>query len=427
MRTIPWCIVALAAAFVAASRIEAAETEITPAVAIGEEYTDNLFLEPAMEVPEYIYHVIPSISARYLAPVWEWKAAYSYDARYYAKTRYDDKGTNNLALTSVTRIVPDQLFLQVRDDAGRISISPVRNFAVDSPLKNQTDFNTFEANPYAAFNLTSRTTLTTGYRYRNVTYEDPAAIDHSVQIVYGDISVKLSGRTDLNASLSNDWTATRLTDQNTSLSTGQTATLWHKRTRTNSLFGSRYEYGEQSFLWGRVGISLATYDEDRRETHPTWDAGIIHRMNSTTLSVETGRSWIEDPYLAERREDRYLATLRTETERTSAGMSIAVREYGLDRKTIDERKYSLSADLAHFLTTRLQARFGMALDRYKSYSTYAPDANARVRHADVRLEHHASDSVTVALDYRYTDSDSPDPFGETYEVNRVLLEVKKIF
>ena len=80
-------------------------------------------------------------------------------------------------------------------------------------------------------------------------------------------------------------------------------------------------------------MSLATYDEDRRETRPTWDAGIIHRMNSTTLSVETGRSWNWNSYLAERDgEDRYLATLRTETERTSAGMSIAVREYGLDRK-----------------------------------------------------------------------------------------------
>jgi len=387
-----------------------AELSVVPAVSLGAEYDDNVFLSRSNAVHEYITHAIPALSARYAAPVWDWTLAYAYDYRSYAYKSYADEGVQKLSLKSTVRLVKDLLFFDVRDDADRTSISAVRDYAQDSPLKNQTDYNALELKPYASLALSTRTTLTAGYSHRTIAYKDPDAIDHTTETLYGNIDQKVTDRAGLAVSGRIDRTV---------------ATLL-RRTRTGYLLGTWYEYQQQSTLWGKIGASRTSYDGGRTETRPTWDAGIAHRTASASLSYETGRTWIEDPYLSEQREDRYVATLKTEHQRTTAGLSVALRNYGDDQNTT-EQKYTIDADISHFLTEHLRARVALNNDRYKRTSVDNSISRTTVYHAEVLFEQHITESFIVTMSYRYAESHSLDTESDNYRVNRVYLEAKQSF
>ena len=394
----------------AASIVEGAEITVNPALSLGVEYNDNIFLDTDAAIHDYIGHVTPALYAKYAAPIWEWTVSYAYDYQHYLRNAYADDHVQRLSLTSTIRIVQDRIFLDVRDRSDRVSVSSVRDYAQDSHVTNVTDFNVFEINPYAVLLLTSRTTLTTGYEYRNVWYDDPQALDRTENTAYGDISRTLTETARLDASI---------------LSSRIDMSL-QRVTRTTGLIGPRYEYREKSFFWGRIGLTMSDYEDGQRDRNLTWDAGIIHHLVTTTLSGETGRRWIDDAYLGERREDRYIVSLETERERTSAGISIALREYGSDLYT-DERRYSTTADFSHYLTERLQGTYALMIDRYEQYPADGPDKMTIVYRTDVRFAHHISENVTLSLSYRYTDSYSQDTRPDNYEVNRVLVEIKKSF
>lgn len=389
---------------------EAADIAIAPAIALGEEYNDNIFLSyPTDAKKDFITHINPSIYAAYNAPIWDWKITYSFDHRSFAKYSYADVTPWTLSLQSTVRIVRDMLFLAVRDNADRVSITAIKDFTQESPVVNQTQYNTFEVNPYAVLLLTSRTTLTTGFEYRNVWYQDPAAIDRNVYSVYGDLSRRHTERTSFTVSARSD----------------RTKTAQIAYTMTNFLIGPRYEYQDASFLWGRIGTNTADI-EANRETNAVWDAGIYHRMPTITLTFETGRAWIDDPRAIVRREDRYIAGMRIDRERTSGGVSLAVRNYGIGPYVYDH-KYSTTADFSHFLTEKLQGKYTLTVDRYDSYPVDAPDTMTIVYNTDIRFDHYSTESLTLSLSYRYTDSYSPNLPENNYKINRVLAEVRKSF
>ena len=410
LRTILCFVVVIGVTIAAASIADGSEIRAVPSLAVGEEYDDNIFLVPERESADYITHVVPAIEAKYASPIWEWQLSYAYDRRYYAKYTYIDDSVQRARLRSTVQIVKDLLFFDVRDDAGRTSLTAVRDYTQESPVQNQTDYNAFELGPYAVLQLTSQTTLTTGYLYRSVWYEDPLAIDRTEHSVYGDISLKQTERTDLNASVRRD----------------RVETSMNKWTRTSFLFGPRYEYQDGAFLWGRIGPSRTAVENAGTDTHLVWDAGITYRLGSMTVSGETGRTWVEDPYRVERREDRYVADLRVASERTSGGLSVAMRDYGIGRYN-DERRYTTTADFSHFLKERLKAKYALTVNRYDRYPVDAPDTSTIVYQTDVRFDYHASEKFTMSLSYRYTDSYSANIYYDNYAVNRVLIEAKMSF
>ena len=409
MRILQSGIVALTVVIGSTCAADAAETVIIPALALGEEFTDNIYLAQGDTAAEYITHIIPSIFGQHSAPLWDWKVAYAYDSQYYAHKSYADEAVQKLALKSTVRIVKNVLFLDVRDDAGRTSISAVRNYSLDSPVKNQTDYNSFEISPYASFPLTSRSTATIGYLYQNVTYVDPAAIDRAANLVYANVHHALSEHAGLTFSAYNERIET-------------SATQW---SRLNFLLGSRYSYGNGSFLWGRIGRSRTSYEDGRAETHLAWDVDGSHRIASLVMNYETGRSWLEDPYLGELREDRYLASVGRDDQRTKSALSFAVRTYNSNKLSYDE-KYSTTASVDHALTERLAVRGALMLDRYVGHPA-GPVTTTHVYHADVRFEHRAQAGLTFVLHYRYTNSESPDTISDNYRVNRLVAEARKSF
>ncbi len=377
-----------------------------PSVSIGEEYDDNVYITPDNKTADYITHVIPSIQAAYSAPVWDWKLTYSYDYRYYAYDSYRDDHPQKLDLLSTTRIVKDLLFLDVRDSYGRTSLSAVQNFTQQSLVKNLTDYNTFEVNPYAALQLTSRLTLTTGYQYRNLWYKDPNAIDQVIHSVYGDLARKTTDRTNLTA----------LARYNETVSSVNT------QKRTTFLVGARHEYQEGSYLWGSIGAIRSSTSGSTTGTQPAWEAGISHAMPTTSVSFETGRTFIEDPLVINRREDRYIADLRIGKERTNGGITVGIRNYAQERYLTD-RRYSTAVDFSHYLTENIQGKYVFSIDRYERYPADAPDNMTIVYITDVRFDYHVSESTGLSLNYVYTDSYSATIYTDNYTVNRVLLSL----
>ncbi len=393
-------------------------TSFEPAISIGEEYDDNVYLTANNTKTDYITHVIPSIRASYSAPFWDWAFSYAYDYRYYAKDSYQDDHPQKLNLLSTMRIVKDLLFLDVRDEYGRTSLSAVQNYTQQSLKKYLTDYNRFDVNPYTVLQLTSNLTLTAGYQYRNLWYKDPTATNQIVNSAYADLARSVAVRTDLTIRARYDDTHTSTIDE----------------MRTQVLAGARHEFAEGSHLWGSIGINTTsatgtaagTTSGTTTGTQPIWDAGVVFTRPTATVKLETGRSWIEDPTLIYRREDRYLASLRIGSERTNGGIFVGYRNYGQWRN-VDERRYTIAADFFHFLTEELQGTYTFSMDRYNQYPANAPHAMTIVYITDVRLLYRTSESTRLSLTYVYADSYSPDIYTSNYKVNRALIGVTKTF
>jgi hypothetical protein len=381
-----------------------------PAITVGEEYDDNISLDPTERDFDYITHIMPALSAEYSSPLWKWKFAYSYDGRYFARNTYANDDIHKLSLTSTVDVISNLLYLDLRDDADRTSLSIVRDYTSESPVKYQTQYNVFEVIPYAVLQLTTRMTLTTGYQYRNIWYDDPLAIDRTISSAYVELSRKTTDRFSLTVSGRNE----------------RLKTTTDTRKHTAFLGGGRYEYRESSYLWGSIGLSRSTDERGSGNTLTVWDAGIAYQMNTILLRVETGKRWVDDPTFIQQWEDSYSASLRYTQERTSGGVRLAVKDYG-PGSYLSERKYTSAIEFSHYLTRQTEANYSLTVDRYDRYPASAPNTMTIVYLTNVRLDHHATDKLTLSFDYRYMDSYSGQVYPDNYEVNRIMVELKKSF
>ena len=54
----------------------AGDLEFRPSIAVGEEFTDNIFEDPEDKRTEYTTLVTPGFTSNYQSPLWRWDAAY---------------------------------------------------------------------------------------------------------------------------------------------------------------------------------------------------------------------------------------------------------------------------------------------------------------------------------------------------------------
>jgi uncharacterized protein (PEP-CTERM system associated) len=416
---------------------QASEFKLTPSLTVSEEYNDNIFLYPKKQVTDYITHIIPGIQVLYLAPFWDWDIKYSYEHRYYYKGSITGDNPRDLDLTGNVRLIKEFLFFDVKDRYNRTSLSPVRDYTQVSPTVNQTDQNILTLNPYVVLHPTAHTELKPGYQYRTVWYQDPIAIDKIVYTAYLDIKHDLSERLSLTGTVRREATDTNNVDF----------------TQNLFLIGPRYEYQDASVAWLRVGVSKFTPYAVDQEPRPIWDAGVIHKLPTITLTYETARTWIDDPIFILRREDRYIAGIRKgstvleeavpagqrtagdslttapvlkDVGRTSIGGTFGYREYGTGNY-VNERRYTTTAFFSHFLGEKVQGTYALAIDAYYRFPERAGNTTTIVYVTDVRFDYHAQETLTYWTSYQYTDSYSPDIYPDNYYVNRVFVGVTASF
>jgi hypothetical protein len=393
-----------------------AESRIEAGISLGEEYNDNIFLAPQGRSSDFISRIVPSINYLYKAPLWDWSVNAFYEYRYY--TRFHDYVTQNnipnLNLANQTRIKDEYIFLDVKDTYSRTSLDPTRNYTQESTFVNQTDTNVLTVNPYFIMKPTSQMTVTAGYVYLNTWYKDPAAYDQKNNAVYMGLQQEMTQRSIMTAGIRHAENTNNLKDY----------------TQDDVFLGQRYEYVENSILSVTVGNTwFRSKDTENnsveRVSQITWDANLMHRYSTMTVSLETGLHFIPDPQKISRREDRYLATVNRAVERTSFEISGGLLEYrNIVNKHLENSTYLVTGTISHAITTKSKIILNLEADWYKDYL-----ANTKTERylTGARFEHLLAEKLTLAVSYNYTNVYSPTVYADNYFNNRYAVELRMVF
>lgn len=283
----------------------AAEFSIHPSITVSEEYTDNVFEFRDNKRTDYITRVLPGLALKWNAPFWDWDIAYNYDYSHYARNSRGDDDTHNLAAKGLIKIVDEFLLLDISDTYRRVSLNVTRDYTRDSNFVNQSDSNTFTASPYFIFHLSQQTLLKTGYRYTNVWYKDPNAVDKREHSGFMDATYEYSSKIFLNAG----YMFTRQNSINT----------YEKHA---PYIGARYEYADKSFVFAQGGYTWFDFKNGFNSKNPYWSAGITHTFDTFSVNLNAGVQYPEDPLTGVTKETNYSLGLNKNLERGTVGFSL---------------------------------------------------------------------------------------------------------
>lgn len=384
----------------------AGEFSFHPSIAISEEFTDNVFEERDNKRSDFITRVIPGIAFTYNAPLWDWELRYAYDYRYYARDSRDQDDTHHLSAHALTRVIKDLLFLDVTDVYERVSLDVSRDRTSESLFLDQSDSNTLIASPYFSFNPGPKTTVRTGYRYRNVWYKEPEGIDRQQHIGFAEATYAYSPKLNLTASYT-------YTHENSDYSFDRHAPY----------VGFRYEYKDRSFLFGQGGYTWFRMRDQGDFNYPFWNGGITHAMGTYTLSLATGVSYPEDPESSVTRQTDYSLTLTKEFSRGNVGLTLSYVDYSGD--DVDtENRYLAGVTARYEIGARLVASLSAGVERYDDR---ASNSYTRRIYVNPTLSYPLPKEISLTLSYFFADFYSPRIYEDNYTLNRVMLEARKTF
>lgn len=404
---------ALAALYAGVNQGSAGEQRFQPGITVSEEYNDNILLVPRSEdqMTDYITRILPSVHYIYTAAIWEWDLVYAYDYRYYSKGTKENDSTHSLDLSNHTSLVREFVFIDVKDVYRRVSIDTTEDYTAQSLFLNQTDMNDFILTPYARFHVTSKTTGTAGYQYRNVWYKQRFAQNKSEHAVFADVVDELSEKTSLTA-------GARIAGVNAET---------RNYSRIGVYAGPRHEYAEGSELWLIIGGSWIDLEHGTGSNQLSWDTGISHSFVTYRVSLNATMSYIDDPNRVERREDRYVATLRKDTDRFSLELLTGRWEYrNIRTKRLENTRHTAGGSVSYQFTSALRGLYSLSIDRYddermRTYSMLYLNA--------ARFEYVFPANSMLAFEYRFLHGYSPDAVNYlmNYDNNRVIAEFRTFF
>jgi hypothetical protein len=186
-----------------------------------------------------------------------------------------------------------------------------------------------------------------------------------------------------------------------------------------------HEYAEKSLITVKAGINWFDFENKGRTSHAYWDAAITQRFPTITVTYETGVRYVIDPLRSQRKEDRYLATVRRDGERTSLAVSGGIIEYReAEIKHLENSTYRLTGTIGHAITIKSKITVDVGTERFKDYLS---SASADRYLTGIRFEHLAKENLTLAMDYRFTNVYSRDDYSMNYYNNRFAVELRKTF
>jgi opacity protein-like surface antigen len=388
---------------------DAVEYRIEPSITVSEEYNDNIYLTPLNRETDYITRALPGVHVTYNSAFWDWDATYAYDFRYFSRIQPHHQETNAANLSNITRIVEDFFFLSLRDNYSQVSLDVARNFGAQSLFVNQTDQNIVTVNPYFVMHSGARTMVTVGYLYQNIWYRDPSAIDKVGHGGYAELMHEITSKLSTTIGL-------RYAEETNEVQNYK---------RTDAYAGMNYQYEEGSSLYGTIGNIWLDAETTGKQTQLFWDAGFNHKFPKFSFSFETGLRYIEDPVRVLRREDRYVATIRREVERTAYSVTGGFVEYRhAQTNHLEETSRNVGGTITHKITTNSKISLDLSYQRLEDnvYRTYTELYLSGGKYEYLLLE-----NLTLALEYRYTNSFSPDIFENDYYNNRFIVGIKKVF
>jgi hypothetical protein len=392
------------------SGADAADYSIRPTIAVSEEATDNVFEVKTNKRKEFITRVQPGFALKYKTPVWYWDSAYNFDFRHYARQSRGDETTHNLTATGLITIIDNFMFLDVRDTYRRVSLDVTRDVANESLFVNQTDQNRATVSPYLLWRLGGKSTLKTGYLYTDTRYWDSAGIDKGEHRFFADLNHELTSK----LSLSAGYAFTR----------GEA--LPSQFDKHDLSGGFRYEYADESFIFGSIGNSWQSFSSGSNVSNLFWNAGVTSDLGIALATLETRVQYTEDPLTTSTKETSYSGKLDKVLQRGSVGLSGAYSEYAItERGERDRRKLSFAGTGRHEVLPGLTATLAATAERFsrKTVAEY-PYRFTGIGSLNFTLNY----DVTVGLTYTYvTYRYALDSASNATEINRAIMEVRKTF
>jgi opacity protein-like surface antigen len=413
----------LAAAILAvASQSAAADFSFKPSITVSEEYTDNVFLTSAAPKSDYITRVLPGFTSKYNAPFWEWDISYAFDFRYYANQSRKNDNTQQVAAKGLIKLVDERLFLELSDTYKRVSLDSVRDTTTESLSIQQTDSNTAVISPYVMLRPTAATSVKTGYRYINTLYKDPSAVDSISHIGFMESSYEVAPKLSINLEYS-------FTRQESDL---------QQFNRHDAYLGSRYEYADKSFIFGMGGVSLVRYNNGVNTNNPIWKGGITHTFDTVVASLSTDVKYTDNAQGAPNLTKTYSASLNKTFARGTFTVNGSYSDYSAtDNVAVltptslttaavnqDRKSYVAGFSSKYELLAKLNGTLGLT---YNHITNEQQKSITRQYQVNSGLDYTFADELTASLTYSYSDTSSAQIAADNRKVNRVTLEIKKVF
>jgi hypothetical protein len=389
---------------------EAAQFKISPSVMVSEEYNDNIFLTPTDKQEDYITRIVPGFDLVHNTSFWSWKIDYAYDYRYYARDTVQRDTTYIANLLEHAELIDNAFYIDMTDAYQRVSLNVARNYTQESLFLNQTEQNIFTLTPY--LNLTSGPshTVQVGYRFANIWYKDPTAIDENDHIGYLSMSSPISS--------------------NVTITGGVLYTRGLNRVagyfKSDVITGPVYSYAPNSVMYCELGETWLRFAGYKNIHHLLWDIGISHHYSTLTLKVETKTDYVTDPLNSIKRVDELVATLtRESTTRTSLSGVVGWYEYrNAATDHLEQTEYSLTGHMQHILTPRWTVLGEISNSILRDY---LQEADTYIYQIMTRFERKMLPDLTFAMNYLYTYTYSPDIYSQNSRNNRFSVEITKNF
>jgi hypothetical protein len=396
----------VSAALPASSR--AADFKFVPLLSVSEEFNDNLFESRGSGRKEFITRVQPSVAVSSEGAGLVWDSSFGLDYRNYARSSKSDELNPRAALNGKFTFLDGFLKLDTGDSYSRVSLDVARDRVADSPVANQTEQNIGFISPYLTWRLADKVSLKTGYRYNDVRYWQSSGIDKRQHDAFAELSDEVSSNLTLN------------TGYNFSHALADPTGF----DRHDVYGGFKFDYGQGTTLFGKVGNSWQSFSNGVSLSHIFWDAGATKDFGFLTAALGTRVQYTEDPLTLSTRETGYNATLTKVLPRGLISLTGAYTQYdkNLSGDTQRQRKTSVGAsgryEMAQDLTLFLSATGDRLTKTSPSDYLYHLNGSATL---DYLLNKHTSVGVTyIHVSYR----DNLDSSTGSTEVNRAIAEVR---
>lgn len=400
--------------FVASQPVaEAGDLLVQPSITVAEEYNDNIYETPSNEVSDFITHLVPGISFKYSAAAWDWEGSYFLDYAYYARLG-NDQITHTLMTKGLVKLVDEFAFLEISDTYRRASLDVTRDVTQENYFSNQSDQNIFSVSPYLVFHPTAASTLKTGYRYTNIWYREPSALDKNENSLYAEGTYDLSSSTSLIGSYV-------FTNQDTRVNTLK---------KHDVLAGVRHEYLDKCYVYAQAGTSFLSFDPGEDSSNFIWLAGVSHSLDTVVISLESGVRYSEDPTRNMFKETYYTGKVTKAYKRGEGFFTLYYSDYDTPTSSFSvvsslsqRNKYGASLGFKHEILDNLTGNAAVTGERYEFVSGGRTDR----LFLEYGLLYQLPRDFSVALTHKYFRYSSPTVSNDNRDVNRVIAELRKVF
>ena len=381
----------------ATASLSIARLSINTSIDLGQEYNNNIFLDPAVKEDDFITTVFPTLELQYVRSKYlnielEYGLRYLFYRHHSELNDTGTKETQNAQLQA--QIKPsDNLLIDISDIYERVPVDIRREVAEGNVFFNKTERNTFTVSSSMTLRMTPFVTQTIGYRYINVWQGDDDLVDSESHFVYTYFNNRISSR--INGTVKYEYLTYDANLKNNQDEISDYA-------RHQGSLKIQYRLSSQLNINAQVGQSWVDFNREDDVNITFWNAGIEYSFGSSSVSV----SYILS--LEDSAKDGAFKNIRTDFSFvTGRAFSLTINPYYVTGKylNVDREDEILGANLSisRSLSEKVNARLKGRLEKL----SFLPEDEEVARYnAEISIDHILSRSISTNFGYTYNRSNS---------------------